>query len=254
MRVELDSGHLAYYPAIARLIRWSTKTDALVRYVASRCRPGFQSELGHWLESSTRFAGFVAAHQDKIRKKLTTSVDEETRLNVRAELLVAYLMLGDRRFELEFEAYGARRRGPDFTATFRARERFNLEVTRMHGSEPATTVRVANVIAGKLRQLPGEMPNVLVLATSGVGSEQLSTAARLLKAHAEAKDDTFFARRGFEAARDFYAQYLHLSAVFVLDEAMPAWWQNREARRPMDHDAAASLENCLAVKPAASLL
>src|SRR5437870_4026925 len=171
--------------------RWSKKTDQLVLYVASRCRPGFQAELARWIENSPRFAAFITAHQDKVRKKLTTSDDEEHRMDVRAELLVAYSIVADRRFDVAFEAYGARRVGPDLTVTFRANQRFNLEVTRLRptidagvpGSsagapdaagdsasrDPGPGVaRLANVITSKLRQLPGDMPNVLLIAARGL--------------------------------------------------------------------------------------
>jgi hypothetical protein len=123
--------------ALRRPPRWSKKTDLLVAYVALRCRPGLQLELGRWIESSPRFGAFLVANQDKVRKKLTTSDDEEHRLDVRAELLVAALLVADRRFEVAFEAYGARRLGPDLTVTFRANQRFNLEVTRLRTAPDA---------------------------------------------------------------------------------------------------------------------
>jgi len=72
---------------------------------------------------------------------------------------------------------------------------------------------------------------------------------RLLKTHADQKDDAFFARRGFKDARDFYAQYLHLGGIFVLDEATdPAraiFSPNREARQPLARDALSALMQCL---------
>src|SRR5438874_4941154 len=145
--------------SMRRIPRWSKKTDQLVQHVAQRCRPGFQSELARWLEGSPRFRAFITTNQDKVRKKLTTPDDEEHRLDVRAELLVAYLILSDRRFEVAFEAYGARRLGPDLTVSFRTNQRFNLEVTRLRtltDSNAAAAERSANVIAGKLRQLPGD--------------------------------------------------------------------------------------------------
>jgi hypothetical protein len=235
--------------------RWSKKTDLLVRYVALGCRPRLQSELRRWIEESSRFAVFLTHNQDKVRKKLTTAVDEESRLDVRAELLVAYLILADRRFELAFEAYGARRVGPDLTVTFRANQRFNLEVTRIRatsGTEPAADVaRLANVICGKLRQLPGEVPNGLVIAACGLelSEESLLAAARLLKMHADLRDDSFFARRGFKDARDFHARYLHLGGIFVLDEATaPAralFWFNREARHPLPTEVVSAMAACL---------
>ena len=82
-------------------------------------------------------ASFLTTNQDKVRKKLNSSDDEEHRLDVRAELLVAYLIVADRRFELAFEAYGARPLGPDLTVTFRANQRFNLEVTRLRTTDDA---------------------------------------------------------------------------------------------------------------------
>jgi hypothetical protein len=243
--------------SLRRPTRWSKKTDALVRHVALGCRPALQSELGHWLEDSSRFRDFVIAHQDKVRKKLSTS-DEESRLDVRAELRVAYLILAERRFELSFEAYGARRLGPDLTVTFRTNQRFNLEVTRLRATGDvaneeagAGVARLANVVCGKLRQLPGDVPNALVITTRGLtlSEESLAAATRQLKLHADQKDDAFFARRGLKTARDFYAQYLHLGGIFGLDEATAppsaVFSTNREARHPLPREAVAALIACL---------
>jgi hypothetical protein len=231
---------------------WSKKTDQLVRYVAAGCRPGLQSELGSWLENSARFRTFITANQDKVRKKLGTS-DEESRLDVRSELLVAYLILTDRRFEVSFEAYGARRLGPDLTVTYRTNQRFNLEVTRLRATADSGSgvIRLANIIVGKLRQLPGDVPNALVITTRGLplSQDSVAEAVRLLKLHSDSKDDSFFARRGFRNARDFYVQYLHLSGIFVLDEATPPpraiFSPNREARHPVLKEAVAGLATLL---------
>jgi hypothetical protein len=235
--------------------RWSKKTDALVQHVASRSRPGLRSELGQWIESSPRFSAFISANQDKVRKKFTNSDDEEHRQDVRAELLVAYLMLADRRFEVLFEAYGARRVGPDLTVTFRANQRFNLEVTRLRATGDPETAggvpRLANVITGKVRQLPGDSPNALVIVGRRLPLDQevLIAAGRLLKLHTDARDDAFFAYRGLKDARDFYAQYLHLGGVFVVDEASTPpgalFWSNREARHPLPKEAVTGLMRCM---------
>jgi hypothetical protein len=243
-----------------------------VRYVALRCRPGFQSELGHWIESSPRFSAFVSSNQDKVRKKLNASDDENSRLDVRAELLVAYLMLADRRFDVTFEAYGARRLGPDLTLTFRANQRFNLEVTRLRATDHAGNVvgepdaggavmssgdpgpavaRLAYVITSKLRQLPGDIPNGLVIAVRALtlNEDTLGAAVRLLKLHVDRKDEAFLARGGFRDARELYAQYLHLSGIFVLDEATtPAraiFSPNREARHPLPREVVTAAMQCL---------
>jgi len=230
-----------------------------VLHVAPRCRPQLQSELAHWVATSPRFSAFLTTHQDKVRKKLSTSDDEEHRLDVRAELLVAHLIAADRRFELNFEAYGARRLGPDLTVTFRTHQRFNLEVTRLRtpggdaasGDPGPAIARLANVIGGKLRQLPGDIPNALVIAARGLSLDEASLGAtmRLLKAHADGQDDAFFTRRGLKDARGFHAQYLHLGGIFVLDEATaPArasFAPNREARHPLPGAALAALTQCL---------
>ena len=216
--------------------------------MAPRSRLSLQSELGRWLEDSSRFRTFVTANQDKIRKKLNTADDEESRLDVRCELLVAYRILLDRRFELTFEAYGARQLGPDFTLTYRANQRFNLEVTRLRATTDAVETRLANVIVGKLRQLPGGLPNALLIATH-VTDASLEAATRVLKSHADQKDDAFFARRGLKSARDFYAQYLHLGGIFVLDDATTPsdaiFHANREARHPLPRDVVTALTACL---------
>jgi hypothetical protein len=247
--------------------RWSKKTDELVRYVAERCRPGLRSELGHWAEDRPRFGALLAANRDKIRKKLTTAHDEAARLDVRAELLVAYVILAERRFEVAFEAYGASRLGPDLTVVYRGNQRFNLEVTRVRsaGQVPGQVVsegagepsgapesaRLANVIAAKVRQLPGEMPNALVMTGHGlaVSAESLAAAVRLLKLRADQHDDKFFVGRGLKDARTFYARYLRLSGVFVVDEAsLPGqviFLPNREARYPLPREILTRLTACL---------
>jgi hypothetical protein len=271
--------------ALRRPPRWSKKTDLLVQYVAHRCRPGLQAELGEWIENSPRFGAFVSANQDKVRKKLSTSDDQEHRLDVRAELLVAALLVADRRFEVGFEAYGARRLGPDLTVTFRANQRFNLEVTRLRPapdagdagtdliaaqaqpgnahnepggppSDPAVA-RLANIITGKVRQLPGESPNALLLAARGLSLTEITLVAamRLLKLHADRKNDAYFARRGLKDARDFYARYLRLGGVFVLDEASAPrraiFAPNREARHPLSSEVVTLLLQCLSAMPPA---
>jgi len=210
-----------------------------------------QSELAHWIEDSPRFRTFVAAHQDKVRKKLTSSDDEDTRLDVRAELLVAYLVLSDRRFDVSFEAYGARQVGPDLSVAFRTNQRFNLEVTRVRATGDPDPARLANVVAGKVRQLPGEIPNGLVVVTRGLRltDETLGLATRLLKSHSDGKDDEFFAHRGGFSARDFAARFVRLSGVFTIDEAAAppevGKWANPEARHKLARDIIGALSTSL---------
>ena len=232
--------------------RWSRKTDQLVRYIAQNCQPSLQSDLGAWIHSQPRFAEFVSAHQEKIRKKLTTAGDREVRLDVRAELLVAYRVLGDRRFEVGFEASRmARGGGPDLTLRYRNNTLINLEITRLRS--PAESHTLAGIIATKVRQLPTSVPNAVVIAGDGlrISQELLSDAIKLLKSRAESKDDAFFVRRGMRDARDFYAHFLRLSGTFILDEAdVSHYTPNREARHPISDEPLFRLSACLGIMAA----
>jgi hypothetical protein len=200
-------------------------------------------ELLGWLAASSRFRTFAEAHRDKIWKKLRRAADAETSRDVRAELQAARLLLADRRIELAFEAYGSGKAGPDFTVTFREGQQFNLEVTRLR-RVPDTTSFGRSLLA-KLRQLPPRVPNALLVAIDGPTAEALDVAgaARALRSRADAKDESFFADRGFEGTRGFYERFLRLSAVLVWCEGAPgdaraALWINGSARIPMPERAA----------------
>jgi hypothetical protein len=207
-------------------------------------------ELLGWLAGSSRFRAFAEAHRDKIRKKFRTAADAETLRDVRAELQVARLLLADRRIELAFEAYGSSTGGPDFTVTYRGTRTFNLEVTRLRHVPDGTRLGVS--VLAKLRQLPPSVPNVLVVAIDGDTADALDVGAatRELRARADAKEEAFFARRGFEGTREFYERYLRLSAVLVWCEvaagdARAAVWTNRSARIAVDERAVRACLECL---------
>jgi hypothetical protein len=164
---------------------------------------------------------------------------------------VACLLLADRRFEVAFEAYGAHQAAPDLTVTYRTQQRINLEVTRWRGAADVSAVRLASMVASKARQLPVEVPNALVITGRElqISGDDLAAAATLLKARTDQKDDAFFARRGLKDARDFYAHYLRLAGIVLLDEATPGGVQfvpNRDARRTLPTEALGRLTACLA--------
>ena len=207
-------------------------------------------ELVAWLAGSARFRAFADVQRDKIRKKLRAAADPEARKDVRAELQAARLLLTDRRFELAFEAYGSGKGGPDFTITYRGTTTFNLEVTRLRRVPDPT--RFGESLLAKLRQLPPSLPNVLVVAIGGDTAEALDVAATThgLRASADAKDEAFFARRGFEGTREFYERYLRLAAVIVWCEgatgdARAAMWHNRSSRIALPDRAARACLECL---------
>ena len=209
---------------------------------------GLADELAGWLASSAGFRAFADAHRDKIRKKLRTATDPEARRDVRAELRAAHLLLADRRIALAFEAHGSGRGGPDFTVSFRGKRAFDLEVTRLRG-DPAAATHGGPLLA-KLRQLQPSVANVLLIAMDGGRADTLdmATAVRELRARADAKDEEFFQRRGFEGTRDFYHRFLRLGAVVTWCEdgqesARVQPWENGSARIPVPPSA---LRACLA--------
>ncbi len=216
----------------------TTAVDRLVDHLLPGGDAGsLAAELSEWLTASPRFRTFADAHRDKIRKKLRTAGDPESVRDVRAELLVARLLLADRRIELAFEAHGSTRGGPDFTVTFRATRAFDLEVTR-HRGDPAAATHAGPLLA-KLRQLPPSVANVLVIGVDGDRPDALDVPGgiRRLRAMADAKDEAFFQRRGFEGTRDFYHRFLRLGAVLTwcedgIDGRRVSTWKNGSARIP----------------------
>ena len=224
---------------MARAVSESTVLKRLVEHlVGGDPMGGLADELTGWLLGSSRFRAFADAHRDKIRKKLRTAADPEARRDVRAELRVAQLLLADRRIELAFEAHGSGRGGPDFTVAFRGVPALDLEVTRLRG-DPAAATHGGPLLA-KLRQLPPSVANVLLIAVDGDRADALDVAAavRSLRARADAKDEDFFQRRGFDGTRDFYHRFLRLGAVITWCEAggpgarvQP--WENGSARIPV---------------------
>jgi len=206
------------------------------------------AELIGWLTGSSRFRAFAEANRPKIRKKLRGAADADARLDVRAELQAAHLLLADRRTELAFEAYGSGNPGPDFTVSFRGERTFNLEVTRVHRATDGTAP--AGQLLAKLRQLPPSMPNALLVAVEGDSAEAVDVAgaSRALRARADQKDEAFFTSRGFDGTRGFYERYLRLGAVVVWCEGAAgderaASWTNPSARIALP---ARALRGCLA--------
>jgi hypothetical protein len=206
-------------------------------------------ELAAWLAGSPRFAAFMASHRSKVRKKLRGAADDAAVRDVRAELAVARLLLSDRHFELAFEAYG-RIGGPDFTVAYRAARPFNIEVTRMRREPDATAV--AGVVLGKLRQLPPSIANLLLVAVDegAAGDADVGAAVRKLRAHADAKDEAYFAFRGIAGTRTFYDRFLRLAGVVIWSESAEgmqraAAWTNGSARIAVPEATIRAVLTCL---------
>lgn len=236
-------------PSPVRTARVSQVISYLLDGVAALPGEDLGRDIGGWLSESSRFLGFVEENRDKIRKKLRTATEAGARGDVLAELQVSRLLLTDRRITLGFEAYGSGRRGPDFTVTFRASHRFNLEVTRpRQRAGEASTEAIGQALLAKLRQLPPDAPNAIFVATALAGTaDDLASAARGLKLRGDRRDEEYFTRRGLSTA-EFQASYRRMTALFVAKargEGVFAW-TNPEARRPLPEGATAACVGCFA--------
>lgn len=242
---------LRYAPVMRRPSSSDTAAKRLARVLAGESASDpLSAELAVWLASSRRFGAFAEAHRDKIRKKLRGATSPEARGDVRAELLVAHLLLADRRIELAFEAYGSGKPGPDFTVTIRGGRSFNLEVTRPR--RWSDSPGAAGTILAKLRQLPPGVPNMLVVAIGGdtAAGFDVGTAVDVLRARAGAKDEAFFTRRRFGGSREFNLRYRRLGALLVWCEAAEGdvratSWTNASARAPVPERAIRTCLSCL---------
>ncbi len=211
--------------------------DPLLDEIFGSQHVALRAEFDGWLRGSRRFAAFADVYRGKIRAKLRHAADADGLRDVRAELEVAALLLGDERFAVEYEKYAAaKQRGPDFTVTFKTHTPFNVEVRRLRAAEAdadpeARAVRLGYVLVDKARQMPPSIVNLLWLSGDGPAAESdLSAATTALRQLAERKADDFFTRRGYESAADFQRAYARLSGVVWRGTGEPVVWLNAPAR------------------------
>lgn len=198
--------------------------------------------MAMWLESSRRFATFVSTFQDKIRKKLRTTQDQESLLDLHLELETAYLLLQERSLSVEYEPEMSKRiRSPDFAVTFTTSLTFMLEVTRVQ-VDPTNTVelQLANTIPGKLGQLLPQQSNALLVGieTMGLTSSDIRAAMVSIQQRAERNDSTFLQQHGFRDRSDFFRHYQRLSEILVRgpdfkETKSMVTWVNPQAKHPL---------------------
>jgi hypothetical protein len=212
-----------------------------------------------WIAASRPFRAFLEANVTKIRKKARQAGSGETLGDLRLEMSAAYhLLAADRRVTLAYELFLAdKTRGPDFTVTFKGHIVFNLEVRRLRTAAAAR--KLGDVLAEKLRQMPAGAVNVLLVGVDGGAAGDLDCAAttRHLVQRAEAKEDAFFAQRGFRDARDFLRALQRLSAVVVRagwDDPVTttaSLWHNPLAKHPLPDDIRKLIGRALLLEGAA---
>lgn len=227
-----------------------TTLDRLIAHLVQGGDEPVATELRAWLAGSPRFRAFAQAHRDKVRKKLRTAGDVEAVADVRAELRVAHLLLGDPRIELDYEPFGSTKGGPDFSVRYRGGRPLTLEVTRIRRA-PGGVHHGAPLLA-KLRQLRPGMANALVVAINAASADELdaSAAVAALRRRADVKEEEFFTRRHLAGSRDFYARFLRLGGVVVWCESAPRehrarLWTNASARIPLPERASRACVECL---------
>jgi hypothetical protein len=204
--------------------------DELLSYIFEHNTHSLAAQFALWVGSSIRFRGFAERYRDKIRKKVRGIRETEGLKDLEFELEVAYLLLEERRFTVEYEKGGVgKQRGPDLSVTFKTHLLFNVEVKRIRLSvldrrvEQPEYSRIASTICQKIGQLPAGMINLVAITsdTELYGGSDVSTALAGLRARAGRKDDDFFVRRGFSGAADFLKQYQRLSAVLFCNHLGP---------------------------------
>jgi hypothetical protein len=230
------------------------RAGELLAYLLDDHTSAFATQCGEWMVASPRFAAFVERCRDKIRKKLRALHDEEGRRDLLAELAVAYHLLLERHFAVEYEMYAAEKvRGPDFTVLYKTHTPFNVEVKRLRGSSRVRggDPRVPSALCDKLRQMPPSRANLLVLATDEkLTASEMSTGVKQLLARVERKERDFLLRHGFRDARDFFAHYLRLSGILAgwtggaQTDDEPVLWLNSQAKHPLSPDLCRLLERC----------
>lgn len=219
-----------------------TKPADLIDYLFDGKSTRLATELHQWMDDSGRFITFVDTYRDKIRKKIRTADDAGRSQDLRAELEVAYRLLGDRRLEVEYEPYASlKARGADFAVTYRANLVFNIEVARMRAeegyfAEPARNEeRVLRIVLEKLGQMQTNIPNLLVIhvledVAKTIALEELMQG---MKNRADKRDASFYSHSRYSTPGEFYIDFLRLSGVLFW-EPNAQQWINKQAKVGLD--------------------
>jgi hypothetical protein len=230
--------------------------DELLTYLFDGRSHPLSTPMESWLTSSRRFIAFANTFRDKIRKKLRTTRDPETLLDLQLELETAYLLLRERSLSLVYEPqHCGQGRCPDFAVTFTTSLTFMVEVTRLRASPKRSPVvsplentstampefePLADAVSSKLGQLLSQSSNVLIIGIDTLSLTQSDLQATMLRIQqrAEGNDSTFWQRYGFRERADFFRHYYRLSEVLVrgsqwgIDDSLVAWI-NPQAKHPL---------------------
>jgi hypothetical protein len=225
-------------------------SDELVAYVMGCKRLPFCRGLRDWFMKCPRFADFIYGCKDKARKKILEARTRDELNDLMSELKLAFLLLTDDRFEVDYETFGAgKEAAPDFTVTFGDETVFHVEVKRIREAE--LTVRFERLI-GEIEKKVREVPSRLVFAIEpGIRRLNLRLLNRLessmeaiadhVKNTVRREEDNLpvgkqceFAIPGFEQELTFYLSrpsYKQAAGPTVHDGFKPVPYTQREYRK-----------------------
>ena len=230
--------------------------DELLTYLFDGQSHLLRTPMAAWLASSRRFTAFVMNFRTKIRKKLRTTQEIKSLLDLQLELETAYLLLQERSLNLVYEPLPIGQvRGPDFAVTFTNSVLFMVEITRLHtiddsvqGFAPAQAApecalaeeRLADMVCSKLGQLLPQRSNILIAGVEDpyLTEDALRTAMLHLQQRAERNDAAILQRHRFRDRADFFRHYQRLSELIVRGTPLRAGesvmgWVNPQAKYPL---------------------
>lgn len=230
--------------------------DELLTYLFNGQPHFLATPMETWLASSRRFTIFVTTFRAKIRKKLRTTQELESLLDLRLELETAYVLLQERSLDLVYEPLPiGQSRGPDFAVTFTTSTIFMVEVTRLRMvrdgaqeqvSSALTPIRslveerLADMVCSKLGQLQLQHGNILLVGVEAPRFTQdtLRAAMLQLQQRAERNDATIVQARGIRDRADFFHHFQRLSELLVCGPRLQAGgpvigWVNPQAKYPL---------------------
>jgi hypothetical protein len=131
----------------------------------------FDGIVGRWVDCSARFAEFIRNHPKILARLEKAKNDDGNLAGVLAELEMAYLLLQNERFSVEYEHRYEQPRGPDLTVTDRStetdsyKEIFNVEVKRIRKRDLQKRLELWKAQTGnQVRQRVGRVPSTLAVS------------------------------------------------------------------------------------------
>jgi 3-dehydroquinate dehydratase len=133
--------------------------DELVKHILGNKQHFMADVLVSWLLTSDRFTKFAYFYRDKIRKRIFEATNDEGLNDLMSELEVAYLLLLDERFEVEYEKNKNNiATSSDYIATFEQATTFALEVTSIHEHKTGSRYEeILREISDRVQKIPSNL-------------------------------------------------------------------------------------------------